>query len=181
MFLSTSPRIHVFKPALLLLQILLALGATVGPLAELLPFTFLIEALNISLEQKVGGKILEVLSKTLDNRLVAALFTSDDKNLIGDVVKRTVLSGVVAFTGKPNYESGDIQRAVQQGQEENSTDDMKLDLDIDSEFEEWDRLFIEKMETEEYVGNRAKIMDMKIAMALEQCEAISQRKKLGGF
>ena len=146
-------------------------------MAELLPFTFLIEALNISLEQKVGGKILEVLSKTLDNRLVAALFTSDDKNLIGDVVKRTVLGGVLEFTGKSNYESGDIQRAIQQGQEENNSEDMKLDLDIDSEFEEWDRMFVEKMETEDYVGNQAKLMDMKIAMALEECEAISSQRK----
>ena len=37
----------------------------IGPLAELLPFTFLIEALNVSLEQKVGAKILEVLATTL--------------------------------------------------------------------------------------------------------------------
>ena len=37
----------------------------IGPLAELLPFTFLIEALNVSLEQKVGAKIFEVLATTL--------------------------------------------------------------------------------------------------------------------
>jgi len=163
------------QDVLLLLKILLALGATVGPLAELLPFTFLIEALNISLEQKVGGKILEVLSKTLDNRLVAALFTSDDKSLIGDVVKRSVLGGVLQFTGKSEYELGDIERAVRRGQEEDSMEDMQLDLDINSEFEEWDKLFVEKIETEEYVGNQAKIMDMKIALALEECEARSQR------
>lgn len=157
-------------------QILLAIGATVGPLAELMPFTLLIEALNISLEQKVGGKILEVLSQTLDKRLVAALFTSDDKNLIGDVVKRTVLNGVLEFTGKTNYESGDIQRAVQRGQAADCTDEMNLDIDIASEFEEWDRQFVEKMETEDYVGAQAKIMDMKIAIALEECDALLQRK-----
>ncbi|KAL7532875.1 hypothetical protein ACHAXR_004908 [Thalassiosira sp. AJA248-18] len=163
------------QDTILLLKILLALGATIGPLADLLPFTFLIEALNISLEQKVGGKILEVLSKTLDNRLVAALFTADDQNLIGDVAKRTVLGGVLEFTGKSNYKSGDIQRAVQLGQEEDSMDDMKLELDL-SEFEEWDRRFVENIETEDYVGNQAKILDMKIAMALEECEEIAQRK-----
>eukprot|EP00571_Detonula_confervacea_P014525 CAMPEP_0172308270 /NCGR_PEP_ID=MMETSP1058-20130122/8922_1 /TAXON_ID=83371 /ORGANISM="Detonula confervacea, Strain CCMP 353" /LENGTH=362 /DNA_ID=CAMNT_0013020649 /DNA_START=276 /DNA_END=1364 /DNA_ORIENTATION=+ len=166
------------QDAILLLKILLALGTTIGPLAELLPFTFLVEALNISLEQKVGGKILEVLTKTLDNRLVAAMFTSDDTNLMGDVVKRTVLGGVLAFTGKSKYESGDIQRAVQQGERENNSQDMTLDLDIDSEFEEWDRQFVEKVETEDYVGSQAKIMDMKIAMALEECEAIAKQKGL---
>ena len=155
-------------------QILIALGATIGPLAELLPFTFLLEALNISLEQKVGGKIIEVLSKTLDNRIVAALFTADDKNLIGDIAKRTVMGGVLEFTGKQNYESGDIQRAVQRGQEEDSTENMKLDIDLSSEFEEWDRMFVEKIETEEYGGNQAKVMDMKITMALEECEKQSR-------
>ena len=43
----------------------------IGPPAELLPFTFLIEALNVSLEQKAGAKILEVLATTLDNRIFA--------------------------------------------------------------------------------------------------------------
>ena len=161
---------------ILLLKILLALGATLGPVAELMPFTFLIEALNISLEQKVGGKILEVLSKTLDNRLVAALFTSDDKSLIGDVVKRSVLSGVLKFTGKSSYESGDIQRTVQQGQEEGSTEDMQLDLEIAAEFEAWDRMFVDKIQSEEEQANELKEMDIKIAQALEECEAISQRK-----
>ncbi|KAL3815845.1 hypothetical protein ACHAXA_002261 [Cyclostephanos tholiformis] len=164
------------KEWILLLKILLTLGATIGPLAELLPFTLLLEALNLSLEQKVGGKILEVLSQTLDNRIVAALFTTDDKSLIGDVIKRSVLSGVLDFTGKSNYESGDIQRAVQRGQQRDCTDSMKLDLDIDSEFEEWDRLFVEKIETEDYIGTQAKVMDMKIALALEECEAISKKK-----
>jgi hypothetical protein len=37
----------------------------IGPLAELLPFTFLIEALNVSLEQKAGAKLLEVLATTI--------------------------------------------------------------------------------------------------------------------
>jgi hypothetical protein len=128
------------------------------------------------LEQKVGAKILEVLATTVDNRIVAALFTPDDKSLIGDVIKRSVLSGVSEFTGKADYESGDIQRAVQRGQDGDCTDNMKLDLDVDEEFEEWDKQFVARIETEEYVGTQAKVMDMKIALALEECEAISKRK-----
>jgi hypothetical protein len=78
----------------------------IGPLAELLPFAFLIEALNVSLEQKVGTKILEVLTTTLDNHIVVALFTSDNKSLIGGVIKRSALSlsRVLKFTGKSIYE-----------------------------------------------------------------------------
>ncbi len=124
----------------------------------------------------MGAKILEVLATTVDNRIVAALFTPDDKSLIGDVIKRSVLSGVSEFTGKADYESGDIQRAVQRGQDGDCTDNMKLDLDVDEEFEEWDKQFVARIETEEYVGTQAKVMDMKIALALEECEAISKRK-----
>jgi hypothetical protein len=113
------------------------------------------------LEQKVGAKILEVLATTLDNHIVVALFTSDDKSLIGDVIKRSALSGVLKFTGKSNYESAD---------------NMKLDLDIDAEFEEWDKQFVARIETKEYVGTQAKVMDMKIALALEEWEAISKKE-----
>ena len=96
--------------------------------------------------------------------------------MIGDVIKRSALSGVLKFTGKSNYESGDIQRAVQRGQDEDCTDNMKLDLDIVAEFEEWDKQFVARIETEEYVGTQAKVMDMKIALALEECEGISKKK-----
>ena len=156
------------------LQIMIALGATIGPMADLLPFTFLIEALNFSLEQKVGGKILEALSKTLDNRLVAALFTADDKDLLGGVVKKTVLKGVLEFTGEKDYQAGDIQRTLQD--QNNNMETKMLDLDVSAEFEEWDRMFVEKIETEEYLDANAKIMDMKIAQAMEECERISQTK-----
>jgi len=171
---------------ILLLKILLAIGATIGPLAELLPFTFLLEALNISIEQKVGGKVMEVLAKSLDSRIVGALFTSDDKNLIGDVAKRSLLSGILSFTGKPNYESGDIQRAVVQHENEDHSEEKTLDIDV-SEFAEWDNLFIEKLgaELDEAASidpeelNTAKEMDMKIALALEECDALSQTGKIG--
>ena len=96
--------------------------------------------------------------------------------MIGDVIKRSALSGVLKFTGKSNYEWGDIQSAVQRGQDEDCTDNMKLDLDIVAEFEEWDKQFLVRIETKEYVGTQAKVMDMKIALALEECEAISKKK-----
>jgi hypothetical protein len=162
------------QDAILLLKILIAVGATVGPLAELLPFTFLLEALNISIEQKVGGKVMEVLAKTLDSRIVGALFTSDDRNLIGDVAKRSLLSGILSFTGKSNYESGDIQRAVLQHESEDNSEEKTLNIDV-SEFAEWDNLFIEKLGAalDESVSinpeelDAAREMDMKIALALE--------------
>ncbi|EJK66422.1 hypothetical protein THAOC_12664 [Thalassiosira oceanica] len=175
----SSQEINV-TDTILLLKILLALGTTIGPFAELLPFTFLVEVLNVSLEQKVGGKVLEVLTKTLDNRLVAALFTADDKSLIGDVVRRTVLGGILAYTGKSSYEAGDLQRAVKQnerGESDAGSTRLELDVAASSEFEEWDRLFVERIESDNrHVGERAKELDAKIALALEECDAIAQKR-----
>ena len=57
---------------------------------------------------------------------------------------------------------------------------MKLEVDINSEFENWDKMFVDKIEAGE---DQAKIMDMKIALALEECEALAQnsREKKGSI
>jgi hypothetical protein len=128
----------------LLIKILIALGASIGPLAKALPLTILLEALNVSLEQKVGGQVLETLALAIDSRIIAA-FSSDDKVQIGDALKRTVLSGVLAFTGKKSYESGDIVQRVVQQKEETETDEttQQLKLVMNPELQELDRLFVE--------------------------------------
>ncbi len=41
---------------------------------------------------------------------------------------------------------------------------------------EWDKQFLARIETKEYVGTQANVMDMKIALALEECEGISKKK-----
>lgn len=60
------------QDTILVIKLLVALGASIGPLAKMLPLTVLLEALNVSLEQKIGGKVLEALAATIDNRIVAA-------------------------------------------------------------------------------------------------------------
>jgi hypothetical protein len=163
------------QDTILLLKILLAVGASFGPLAKALPFTVLLEALNVSLEQKVGGKVLEALALSLDDRLAVA-FTSDDRVQLGDAVKRSLLSGILAFTGKKKYEAGDIKRKVVeqvQGEKEieatvenisnvfsgpaagtstvaaNKPIQKRLNLQIDAAFEEWDKVFRESCTEEE--------------------------------
>lgn len=182
----------MIQDTVLLIKILLAVGASIGPLAKALPLTVLMEALNLSLEARVGTKVLEALASSLDTRIIAA-FSSDDKVQIGDAVKRTLLSGVLAFTGKSKYESGDIGRVVK-GQAEGDADDVNktLSLQIDPELQEWDRLFLEsclkdlessssdQSETSSAPAlveqtEEAKILDMKIALALEEVEALSKQ------
>lgn len=173
---------------ILLLKILLAVGSF-GPLAKALPFTVLLEALNVSLEQKIGGKVLEALAISLDDRL-SAVFTADDKTKVGDAVKRSLLSGILAFTGKKSYESGDIQREVAKHEQEDTkhSTDQQLDIQIDPQFEEWDRSFRESFEQEELVAlysegrndavdeESAKQMDIKVATELEEWNAMFKKK-----
>lgn len=164
----------------LVIKILVALGASIGPLAKALPLTILLEALNLSLEQKVGAQVLDALALSIDNRIIAA-FSSDDKVQIGDAVKRTVLTGVLAFTGKSKYESGDIRRVVQKNEEDGPNKPARLDVVVDPELQEWDRLFIERclqtLESNQSVSSSdAKDLDMKISLALEECARLDKYK-----
>ncbi|KAL3782807.1 hypothetical protein HJC23_005697 [Cyclotella cryptica] len=168
------------QDTILVIKILVALGASIGPLAKALPLTILLEALNLSLEQKVGAQVLDALALSIDNRIIAA-FTQDDKVQIGDAVKRTVLTGVLAFTGKSKYESGDIRRVVQENEEDETTKPARLDLVVDPELQEWDRLFIEcclqNIEQDQNLSSSAaKVLDMKISLALEECAKLDEYK-----
>ena len=66
------------------------------------------------------------------------------------------------------------------------SEEKTLDIDV-SEFAEWDALFIEKLgaEIDEEVSvnpeelDAAKEMDMKIALALEECDALSKTRNIG--
>jgi hypothetical protein len=146
-----------------------------------LPLTVLLEALNVSLEQKIGGKVLEALALSIDNRIVAA-FSSDDKVQLGDAVKRTVLTGVLAFTGKSKYESGDIQRVIENSEEE-SDNPAQLDLYINSELQEWDRLFVERCieSAQAQSSSEAKALDIKISLALEECAKLEENRVKKGI
>mmetsp|Transcript_18083 Transcript_18083/g.37480 ORF Transcript_18083/g.37480 Transcript_18083/m.37480 type:complete len:438 (+) Transcript_18083:54-1367(+) len=190
------------QDTILVIKVLIAIGASFAPFAKTLPFAVLLNALNVSLEQKVGAEVLNALALALDERLVAA-FTSDDKFRIGDAVKQSLLTGILAFTGKEKYEKGDIQHKVAEQVRENESegneeeDNSHLDLRLDSEFEEWDKIFVEACSSSEnndlcpadaeslFMENgdedAAKIMDMKIALALEECEVISQSQSKGFF
>lgn len=166
---------------MLLLKISLAVGASIGPLAKALPISVLLEMLNVSLERQIGGKFLEVLAATLDDRFSAA-FNNDDKFQLGDAVKRSATSAILKFTGKSSYKAGDIERAVVA--EENKREITRgtpgecdapaintLDLRVSPEFECWDEKFREAhpegLASFADTGTNPKALDMKIAMELE--------------
>ncbi|CAJ1935173.1 unnamed protein product [Cylindrotheca closterium] len=178
---------------ILLLKILLAIGASIGPLAELLPVAVLLQGLNVSLETQIGGKILEALAHSLDNRFVAA-FTGDDKFLLGAAAKKTLLAGILKFTGKSTYEAGDIQRTVEAGGGGVSADghhQESLQIAVDPELEAWDKAFTESVELEkqrEQVAllyskpdgtpldeESAKELDMKLASELEEWSSVFRK------
>ena len=99
---------------LLLLKILLTVGASFTPLAKLLPLTVLLDMMNVSIEARIGGKLLEVLAESLDDRFKAAVTAEE----LGDLAKRSLVVGITSFTGKERYEEGDIEQAVQELQEQ---------------------------------------------------------------
>ena len=96
---------------ILLLKVLLMVGASFGPLAKTLPLAVLLESLNVSLEERVGGKIVGLLAGSLDDRFQVMLGT-DTQYQLGDLAKRTLVGAILGFTGKEKYEPGDIERAA---------------------------------------------------------------------
>jgi len=157
---------------MLLLKIFLTVGASFTPLAKFLPLTVLLDMLNVSIESRVGGRLLQVLAESIDERFLAA-FTAEE---LGDLAKRSLLAGITAFTGRNRYEAGDIEQAVQkevdrlqqqekvpdnnnvgnlpavmnfqiiqqqQQQQEQQKSVMTLDLCLGPEFEAWDSAFRE--------------------------------------
>jgi len=129
---------------LLLLKVSLAIGASFGPLAKILPVTVLLQMLNVSLEARLGGKILEMLAESLDERFVAAITAEE----LGDLAKRSLTGAILAFTGKESYEAGDIERAVtsdySNGSHDNAVEQKTLALSVGPEFAQWDKAFRER-------------------------------------
>mmetsp|Transcript_2917 Transcript_2917/g.4260 ORF Transcript_2917/g.4260 Transcript_2917/m.4260 type:complete len:231 (-) Transcript_2917:1835-2527(-) len=176
---------------LLLLKIMVAVGASIGPLAKVLPVTVLLEMLNVSMERQIGGKLVDTLASSLDGRFNAAFFSNDDKFQLGDAVRRSALSAISDFTGKDSYRSGDIERAVSESKNQEDTTDgaviapitkvKTLNLQVDAEFDEWDKKFLDSQKiniediTEESELN-PKVLDMEIAMGLFTEETTSSSK-----
>ena len=134
------------QDTIVLLKLFVTISASITPLAKVLPIAILLDALNFSLEKKIGGELLQVLASSLDERFTAAIFTSDDTFALGDFAKRSVINAISKFTGKEQYESGDIKNAVEQQMNDNNYDIPKLEFKLDgsnSEFEQWDKAFIQ--------------------------------------
>lgn len=94
-------------------KILLAVGANFSPVASLLPGKLLIEMLEVSLVQEMGGKLVEALSLELDRRMKAAV-TGDENYALGDITKKAINR----FIGKEEYSFGDITKTVTKNIEE---------------------------------------------------------------
>ena len=126
----------------LICKIMVTVGAEFSPLASMLPAKLLLEMMNYSLAQEVGGKFLEVIMQTLDKRFKEAV-TGDADYEVGDLTKKAIMK----FIGKEEgeYEFGDLSRTISKKvQEKDSsgqaigTTGVILDAEFVKELEEWD-------------------------------------------
>ena len=67
--------------------------------AGFLPVKLLVELLNFSLLNDVGGKVASSLALELDKRLKKSLL-GDENYKLGDATKRTIAGAVKTYTGK---------------------------------------------------------------------------------
>lgn len=122
---------------ILLVKIMATLGAEFSPLASVLPAKLLLEMMNYSLAQEVGGKVLEIVTGTLDKRFKEAV-TGDADYAVGDLTKKAILN----FIGKKDgeYELGDLTRTISQRlkEKDRSGPGVTIDAEFVKELEQWD-------------------------------------------
>lgn len=122
---------------ILLAKIMVTLGAEFSPLAGILPAKLLLEMMNYSLAQEVGGKVLDIVTQTLDKRFKDAV-TGDADYALGDLTKKAILN----FIGKKDgdYEFGDLTKTISKKMKEKDRKGSGVILDVDfvKELEQWD-------------------------------------------
>jgi hypothetical protein len=116
---------------------MVTLGAEFSPLASVLPAKLLLEMMNYSLAQEEGGKVLEVVTGTLDKRFKEVV-TGDADYAVGDLTKKTIMK----FIGKAegDYEFGDLTRTLSKKlkDKDRSGAGVVMDAEFVKELEQWD-------------------------------------------
>lgn len=102
---------YELQDVFLALRILLSAGASLTPVAGVLPVKVLLELVNLGLAQDLTGRLVGVLAGSLDERVKEAI-TGDANYQLGDLTKKKTLQALADFTGKDSYEFGDISRKV---------------------------------------------------------------------
>mmetsp|Transcript_41177 Transcript_41177/g.96587 ORF Transcript_41177/g.96587 Transcript_41177/m.96587 type:complete len:304 (-) Transcript_41177:120-1031(-) len=105
-----------------LFKILLTFGVGLSPVSSILPVKLLVEMLNYSIAQDVGGRLASALAMEIDRRFKDVV-TGDPEYKFGDLTVRAINK----FTGKGQYDFGDITRTVvsmieEEGQLENQSE-----------------------------------------------------------
>ena len=123
---------------ILLVKVMVTLGAEFSPLASVLPAKLLLEMMNYSLAQEVGGKVLEVVSGALDKRFKEAV-TGDADYAVGDLTKKAIMN----FIGKEegDYEFGDLTRTISKRLRDKDSRigaGVVMDAEIVKELDQWD-------------------------------------------
>jgi len=132
----------------LALRILLSAGASLTPIAGVLPLKLLIELVNLGLAQDLTGRLMEVLAGSLDERVKEAV-TGDKNYRLGDLTRNKMLTELAEFTGNEEYTFGDISRTIAARSQDGKKCSLRskaIDLEdsITDELTEWDRDFQER-------------------------------------
>lgn len=141
---------YKLEDILLLCKVLASFGIGLAPVASALPAKLLLDLLNVSLGQEIGGRLLEALAVSVDQRFKETL-TGDADYKMGDVTKSAILN----FVGKDetsSYEFGDITKTIAKQLEDNNAESKKfgvaepkagkgsivLEPKLVAELEDWD-------------------------------------------
>ena len=134
---------YEFGDIVILCKILLSFGVGLSPVSTFFPTKFLIEFLNFSIAEDVGGRLVGALAQEVDRRVKKAI-TGDENYQLGDLAKKQILK----YTNKDEYTFGDITKTIITYIDENpgkspklflqNTSSAELDADVLKALEKWD-------------------------------------------
>lgn len=128
----------------LLCKVLLSFGAGLTPIASFLPAKLLIEMIEFGLAQEVGGRLMEVLATTLDERFKETVM-GDAKYQLGDKTKQAVQTLIqMAF---------DHNKASSSTAKTGEIEEPKMDSTLIRELEDWDRRLGIALDSKTSTGN----------------------------
>jgi hypothetical protein len=129
----------------LALRLLVSTGVTLNPIASALPLRVLMELVNLGLMQDVGGRVMEVLGKNLDERFKLAL-TGDSQYRLGDKSKKELRAALSSFIGKDEYVFGDISQriATLATAKQDASHGLLVGRTVAEELSDWDRKYQEE-------------------------------------
>ena len=112
---------------------MVTIGIEFNPIASALPVKVLVELLNLSIAQSMGERVQHILASELERRMGVMMQNAGSSSL--EFTKQAFLK----FTGKDQFQLGDLTKAVDLLKQTNQKKAIEIDANAAKEIGKWDQ------------------------------------------